>query len=111
MAEQVKESIQRKLRYLKDQVLVDVVEGGVRIQIIDLEGSMMFPSGSDVPTEKAVRILELVAENIRDTDNKIAIEGHTDCQTLYGGKDHKLGAVNLSRFRCPPYTRKKWDRP
>jgi len=86
MAEQVKESIQRKLRYLKDQVLVDVVEGGVRIQIIDLEGSMMFPSGSDVPTEKAVRILELVAENIRDTDNKIAIEGHTDAKPFMGGK-------------------------
>lgn len=86
MAERVKDAVQRNLRYLKDQILIDVVEGGVRIQIIDLEGSMMFPLGSDVPTEKASRILELVAENIRDTDNKIAIEGHTDAKPFAAGK-------------------------
>lgn len=86
MAERMKESINRKLRYLKDQVLVDTVEGGVRIQITDLEGSPMFALGSDVPTEKAIRILELVAENIRDVDNKIAIEGHTDAAPFTSGK-------------------------
>jgi len=86
MAERMKDSINRKLRYLKDQILVDTVEGGVRIQITDLEGSPMFALGSDVPTEKAMRILELVAENIRDVDNKIAIEGHTDAAPFVGGK-------------------------
>ncbi|MCX7982174.1 MAG: OmpA family protein [Syntrophales bacterium] len=86
MAERMKESINRKLRYLKDQVLVDTVEGGVRIQITDLEGSPMFALGSDVPTEKAIRILELVAENIRDVENKIAIEGHTDAAPFTSGR-------------------------
>jgi len=86
LAERMKESIHRRLHYLKDQVLVDTVEGGVRVQITDLEGSLMFASGSDVPSEKAVRILELVSENIRDVDNKIAIEGHTDAAPFTSGK-------------------------
>lgn len=86
MVEKMKEAINRKLRYLKDQVLVDTVEGGVRIQITDLEGSPMFALGSDAPTEKAIRILELVAENIRDVDNRIAIEGHTDAAPFTSGK-------------------------
>ncbi len=86
MAERLKDSVNRKLRYLKDQILVDIVEGGVRIQIIDLAGSMMFPSGSDVPTEKAVQILDLVADNIRDVSNRIAVEGHTDAAPFIGGR-------------------------
>jgi chemotaxis protein MotB len=86
MAERLKDSVNRKLRYLKDQILVDIVEGGVRIQIIDMTGSMMFPSGSNIPTEKAIQILDLVADNIRDVDNRIAVEGHTDAAPFAGGK-------------------------
>jgi len=86
MAERLKESINRRLRYMKDQVLVDIVEGGVRIQIIDMAGSAMFSSGSNTPTEKAVQILDLVADNIRDVNNRIAVEGHTDASPFVGGK-------------------------
>ena len=86
MAERLNDSINRKLRYLKDQILVDIVEGGVRIQVIDVAGSMMFPSGSDVPSEKAVQILDLIADNIRDVDNRFAVEGHTDAAPFIGGK-------------------------
>ncbi|MDD5169252.1 MAG: flagellar motor protein MotB, partial [Syntrophales bacterium] len=86
MAERLKDSINRKLRYLKDQILVDIVEGGVRIQILDIAGSEMFPSGSDQPTQKALQILDLVADNIRDVDNRIAVEGHTDAAPFIGGK-------------------------
>ena len=86
MAERLKDSINRTMRYLKDQILVDIVEGGVRIQIIDMAGSEMFALGSDVPTQKALKILELVADNIRDVDNRIAVEGHTDSAPFMGGK-------------------------
>ncbi len=34
--------------------------------------------GSDEPTERARQIIALVAENIKDKDNRIVIEGHTD---------------------------------
>ena len=78
LKEQLKKAVQNKLKALKDQVLVDVFEGGVRIQIVDNEGSSMFASGSAQPTEKARAILALVAENIKNTTHRIAVEGHTD---------------------------------
>ena len=67
-----------------DQVLVDAIEGGVRIQIVDKEGSPMFQLGSAEPTEKAKEILASVAEVIKDLDAKIAIEGHTDAAPFRG---------------------------
>lgn len=78
LAKQLKAAIDEKLKSVKDQVLVDIMEGGVRVQIIDSQGSMMFPSGSAEPTEKAKEILRLMTENIGDLRNRIAIEGHTD---------------------------------
>jgi chemotaxis protein MotB len=78
LAKKLKMAIDQKLRAVRDQVLVDIVEGGVRIQIVDIEGSEMFSLGSDQPTERAKEILRLVAENIGDIPSRIAIEGHTD---------------------------------
>jgi chemotaxis protein MotB len=67
-----------------DQVLIDAIDGGVRIQIVDKEGSPMFQLGSAEPTEKAREILASVAEVIREQDAKIAIEGHTDAAPFRG---------------------------
>ena len=78
LKEKLKAAIEEKLKTLKDQVLLDVVEGGVRIQIVDLEGSPMFPSGSATPNDKCKQILKVVSENIKGTTNRIAVEGHTD---------------------------------
>ncbi len=77
-------SAQGQADALNDQVRVDAVEGGVRIQIVDKEGSPMFQLGSAEPTEKAKEILASVAEVIRDQDARIAIEGHTDAAPFRG---------------------------
>jgi chemotaxis protein MotB len=84
LKEKLKTAIDEKLKNLKDQVLLDVVEGGVRIQIVDLEGRPMFPSGSAVPNEKCKQILSVVSANIKDTNNRIAVEGHTDSAPFKG---------------------------
>ena len=78
LKKKIEEAVAQNLKGLENQVMVDVVEGGVRIQIVDNEGSQMFQSGSDQPTDKARQILSLVSENIKNTQNKITIEGHTD---------------------------------
>jgi chemotaxis protein MotB len=84
LKEKLKAAIDEKLKTLKDQVLLDVVEGGVRIQIVDLEGRPMFPSGSAVPNEKCKQILRVVSANLKDTNNRIAVEGHTDSAPFKG---------------------------
>jgi chemotaxis protein MotB len=64
------EDIAKKMR--------DTTNEGIRIQIVDNEGSEIFRTGSDEPTEKARQIIKLVTENIIDKPNRIVIEGHTD---------------------------------
>jgi chemotaxis protein MotB len=76
--EMIKKAIENKLADIKDQVLVDIFEGGVRIQLVDKEGRPMFELGSSQPTPLAKRILKVITENIKTIPNKVAIEGHTD---------------------------------
>ena len=84
--EQFKKTIEEKLKELKDHIMIDTVEGGVRIQIVDLEGEPMFPLSSAEPTEKAREILKVAAENIKDEPARVAVEGHTDAVPFRGGK-------------------------
>ncbi|HRT62459.1 MAG TPA: flagellar motor protein MotB [Syntrophales bacterium] len=80
----LKRNVEEKLKDMKDQVLVDVIEGGVRIQIVDKEGNPMFRLGSAEPTVKAKEVLALIYENVKDMKQKIAIEGHTDAAPFRG---------------------------
>ncbi|HNR11709.1 MAG TPA: flagellar motor protein MotB, partial [Thermodesulfobacteriota bacterium] len=41
----IREEVEKKLTNLKDQVLVDFFEGGVKIEMVDKVGSPMFPLG------------------------------------------------------------------
>jgi chemotaxis protein MotB len=75
----MKNEIEVRLSDVQGQVLVDITpDGAVRIQLVDVEGSPMFTSGSAEPTAVARKILGVIAERIRNADVKIAIEGHTD---------------------------------
>lgn len=76
--DKLKGEIESKLGDVKDQVLVDVFEGGVRIQLTDKEGKLMFPLGGSELSPAAKLILKVITENIKDNENRIAIEGHTD---------------------------------
>jgi chemotaxis protein MotB len=78
VAKRMRDAIDAKLQGMKDQVFVDMTKEGVRVQIVDNEGSEIFRTGSDEPTEKARQIIRLVTENIIDKPNRIVIEGHTD---------------------------------
>ncbi len=74
----MKQAIQDKLYDIQDQILVDIFDGGVRIQLIDKEGKPTFDIGSSKPTPIAKRILEVIGDSIKNLPNPVAIEGHTD---------------------------------
>ena len=78
VAKRMRDAIDAKLQAMKNQVFIDMTNEGVRVQIVDNEGSEIFRTGSDEPTEKARQIIKLVTENIIDKPNRIVIEGHTD---------------------------------
>ncbi len=79
-------AVQESLAEVKDHVMVDSFAGGVRIQIVDLESSPMFPSGSAVPEPKAKEIIQVVTATLRGIPNKIAVEGHTDAAPFRTGQ-------------------------
>lgn len=82
--EVLKKAVEEKLGDVKDQIFVDIFEGGVRIQLVDKEGKPMFNLGSATPTPLALRILAVIGESIISTPNNIAVEGHTDSLAYKG---------------------------
>lgn len=83
IAETLKKTVDEKLQSFKDQIFVDIVEDGVRIQLVDTEGSI-FHLGSAEPTERAKKILATITDYIRELPNKVAVEGHTDSSPFRG---------------------------
>ena len=93
----LKKAIENKLGNIKDQIIIDIFEGGVRIQLVDKERGPMFDLGSAKPTSLAVSILRVIGDNIRFLPNSVAIEGHTD-SLAYGSTDY--GNWDLSTERA-----------
>ena len=101
IVKKIRATIDDKMAGVRDQILVDVVEGGIRIQIIDTEGSIMFPLGSAVPTARAKEILKLVSANLQEIPGKIVVEGHTDAAPFRGGQttNWELSSLRASAAR------------
>src|SRR5512139_3189220 len=74
----IKRTADEKLGDVKDQILVDTVDGGVRIQLVDRDGKPMFDAGSARPTQLAMRVLQVIGDAIGSLPNAVALEGHTD---------------------------------
>ncbi|MFA7347453.1 MAG: OmpA family protein [Desulfurivibrionaceae bacterium] len=94
--EQLQQEIEQKLADLKDQVRIEVFEGGVKVDIMDKEGNPMFPLGSTVLTESGQKILKVLCDNIKNTSNRIEIEGHTDAVS-YAKKEFGNWELSTSR--------------
>ena len=84
----LKETIENSdmLKDFKDQLLLEVMPEGLRIQIIDKEKRPMFSSGSEKLKPYTRVILHEVAKTIaKHADNKISITGHTDVSAFGKG--------------------------
>lgn len=86
LAEKLKFLVQYSLIEVKDQVMIDVVPEGVRIQIVDQEGKPMFAPGSAQLSPEAKKILKVITDALNGLDNKITIDGHTDATGYTSGK-------------------------
>lgn len=67
-----------RLKALRPHLIINMVEQGLRIQIIDSQNRPMFKTGS-ADVEPYMRdILRAIAPILNDIPNKISIAGHTD---------------------------------
>jgi len=78
LEEEMREIVEEMLSGMKDQIVIELVEGNVRIEVVDKERNPLFASGSSELNENAKKIIKELAKAIVDIPNKIIIEGHTD---------------------------------
>lgn len=82
----IEEIIESKLSDLKDQIIVELANGNVRIEIVDKERNPLFLVGSSSLNENAKKIIHELTKAIIDVPNKVIIEGHTDALSFAGSK-------------------------
>lgn len=74
----------------KDQLLIDIVPEGLRIQIVDKEHRSMFDLGSAKLKGYTTDILRELGALINQVPNRVSLTGHTDA--------HPLGGLSYSNW-------------
>jgi chemotaxis protein MotB len=67
-----------ELQGLEKNISIEKTDEGLRIQILDEDGTAMFPSGSSSMAEHTKLLLEQVVGVIERMPQDVSIEGHTD---------------------------------
>ena len=80
--ESLRQEIAAKLADVQDQIIIRAFENGVRVEVVDKEGSPMFPLSSSLMTDRGSKILEVIAQTLKTDDHPIAVEGHTDARVF-----------------------------
>ncbi|MDP2815894.1 MAG: OmpA family protein [Rectinemataceae bacterium] len=75
-----------QLMDIADQVHVASADEGLKIEITETDKSRLFQGGGTQRTDNAKKILKSVAENVKSSVTRIAIESHTDSQALGKGE-------------------------
>jgi len=88
-----------RLRVLRPQLLINMVDSGLRIQIIDSQNRPMFENGSAQVEPYMRDILRAIAPVLNDIPNKISISGHTD-SVAYSNGDRGYSNWELSADRA-----------
>ena len=87
------------LRQFKNQILLDIISEGLRIQLIDAQNRPMFTSASAELRPYTRELLREIARALNDVDNRISMSGHTD-STQYAGGERGFSNWELSSNRA-----------
>ncbi|MDR1397325.1 MAG: OmpA family protein [Desulfarculales bacterium] len=74
----LEEDIHKSLQGMEDQLIIENIAGGIRIQIVDKTGNPIFAVNSSELNENGKKILSLVGSHIKSLGQKVAVEGHSD---------------------------------
>ena len=83
----LKDMVEASVADAKQHISISMVEEGVRLEIVDTEGRLMFVAGSAEPTLQAKAILSEFYDTLMGIGNRIVIEGHTDASTYMSDQD------------------------
>lgn len=74
------------LRQMKDQILIDMIPEGLRIQLVDSEKRPMFEVGSTQVAPYMKKLLNMLGGILNKLPNSIQISGHTDSLVYANGE-------------------------
>ncbi len=83
---------------LQGQIEYIVTAEGLRIELVEHDGSSFFDSGSSALRRETIQILAVIAEEVGQLSNDIVIEGHTDSRPFVGTQPY--GNWQLSSDRA-----------
>ena len=75
-----------KLAQYRNQLRLDMVAEGLRIQIVDEQNRPMFKSGSSDLEQYTRDVLHEIAQLLNEVPNTISLSGHTDAARFSGGE-------------------------
>jgi chemotaxis protein MotB len=83
-------------------IMIEEHTEGLNIEIVDQDGSSMFPEGSREPYERTRKLIQKIAGPLKDTPYRIAITGHTSAsqtppQAGYGPWNLSVDRANTVR--------------
>jgi len=73
------------LRSMREQLLMDMTQEGLRIQIVDEKNRPMFASASAQLQPYTRELLQSIGQALNSVDNRISLSGHTDASRYAGG--------------------------
>ncbi len=85
---------------ITDQITVEIIDEGLRIEIIDSAEDIFFEIGTAQLKPATVKLLQKIGDHISTLPNKIAIEGHTDARPYHGKNNSGYTNYELSADRA-----------
>lgn len=85
---------------LKDHLLMEVVNEGLRIQLIDNQKEPMFDVGSEKLNPKLEPIFTKISKLLNGVPNKVIIQGHTDAHPYHNPEELEYTNWELSTQRA-----------
>jgi chemotaxis protein MotB len=103
-AQEIKDEMsgQSGMDKLAEQIEMQIVDEGLRIELLDKSESFFFDVGTSTLKEDAQNILEIIAKELMKLPNHVLIEGHTDSRpysTADGYTNYELSADRANSAR------------
>jgi chemotaxis protein MotB len=78
-------------------IVIEENQEGLNIDIVDQDGSSMFPEGSREPYERTRKLIQKIAGPLKATPYRIAITGHTSASPTPPRTDYGLWNLSVDR--------------
>ena len=82
---------------MQDRVEITVTEEGLRIELREAPNDGFFSSGSAAMKPETEKILAVIAKELSQMRNKIAVEGHTDSLRYGAGNQYTNWELSADR--------------